>query len=171
MRILAIDPGNEQSAWLIFDTIKQIPIAFGIESNADLYRRTERYASNRSLPLASVNFLVIEMIASYGMPVGKTVFETCVWIGQFISHWWWSDDYMLIYRSEIKTHLCNSVRAKDSNIRQALIDRFGGSRDKAIGTKKNQGVLYGISKDLWSALAVAVTYADQQKKKELLDGQ
>ena len=37
-------------------------------------------------------------------------------------------------RQEVKLHLCNSARAKDANIRQALIDRFGG-KDKAIGRK------------------------------------
>ena len=39
-----------------------------------------------------------------------------------------------------------------------LLDRFGGS--SAIGLKRSPGPLYGVSKDVWSALAVAVTYAD-----------
>ncbi|MBV8782506.1 MAG: hypothetical protein JO353_14005, partial [Phycisphaerae bacterium] len=53
-------------------------------------------------------------------------------------------------------------RAKDGNIRQALIDRFGPTKERAIGKKKSPGPLYGMSGDCWSALAVAVTYADQR---------
>jgi len=69
-----------------------------------------------------------------------------------------------LMRKTVAAHLCNTSRANDSNIRQALIDRFGPGREKAIGTKKNPGPLYGIKKDLWSALAVAVTYADKIKE-------
>jgi hypothetical protein len=50
------------------------------------------------------------------------------------------------------------MKAKDGNIRQALIDRFG-----PVGTKKNPGWFYGFSGDVWQAYAVGVTYADMQK--------
>ena len=63
-----------------------------------------------------------------------------------------------LYRKDIKLHLCNSVKAKDSNIIQALKDRFG---DK--GTAKKKGYFYGFSKDIWQAMAVGVTYLDKQK--------
>ncbi|MGH7470493.1 MAG: hypothetical protein ACRENP_21315 [Longimicrobiales bacterium] len=53
-------------------------------------------------------------------------------------------------------HLCKNPKAKDQNIRQALIDLLG-----APGTKKNPGPTYGISGDAWSALAIAVTARDQ----------
>jgi hypothetical protein len=45
------------------------------------------------------------------------------------------------------------MKAKDANIRQALIDKIGPQ-----GTKKDPGPTYGISKDVWSALAIAVTH-------------
>jgi hypothetical protein len=48
------------------------------------------------------------------------------------------------------------MKAKDGNIRQALIDRFG-----VVGTKKNQGWFYGFSGDIWSAYAVGITYKDK----------
>lgn len=109
-----------------------------------------------------VDALAIEMIASYGMPVGREVFETCVWIGRFIEAW--GGPYTLVYRKDVKLHLCGQPRAKDSNIRQALIDRYGG-KDRAVGKKATPGPLYGVSADVWSALAIAVTFADGACKR------
>jgi len=80
------------------------------------------------------------MIASYGMAVGKEVFETCVWIGRFIEIARLRNiEVEYIYRKEEKMNLCNSMKAKDSNIRQALIDRFG-----EVGTKKNPRLVLRI---------------------------
>lgn len=59
-------------------------------------------------------------------------------------------------RIEVKKHLCHNGAAKDSNIRQALIDRFGPP-----GVKKEPGILYGVKKDIWAAMAIAVTWFDQ----------
>jgi hypothetical protein len=64
---------------------------------------------------------------------------------------------VLLPRRVVKLALCGDSRAKDANIRQALIDRFGGSA--AVGRKAAPGPLYGIHRDVWSALAIAVTYA------------
>ena len=79
------------------------------------------------------DLLVIEMIASYGMAVGQTVFETCVWIGRFVEIASFNNiKFEYIYRKDEKMNLCYSMKAKDRNIRQALIDRFG-----PVGKKKN----------------------------------
>lgn len=156
MIVLAIDPGNEESAWVLYDGEK--PIAFEKESNVELLNKLQLWNEGYG-PFKGAERLAIEMIASYGMPVGREVFETCVWIGRFVEAW--SGNYSLVYRKDVKLHLCGQPRAKDGNIRQALIDRWGG-KDKAIGKKKTPGPLYGISADVWSALAIAVTYADRQ---------
>ena len=105
-----------------------------------------------------IDKLVIEMIASYGMPVGKEVFETCVWIGRFVELARLQNiDVEYIYRKDEKMNICHSMKAKDSNIRQALIDRFG-----PVGTKKNPGWFYGFKADIWSAYAIGVTYLDME---------
>lgn len=86
------------------------------------------------------NKVIIEMVASYGMAVGATVFETCVWIGQFKQKAIENDiPVEFIYRKDEKMNLCHSMKAKDSNIRQALIDRFG-----EVGTKKNPRLVLWI---------------------------
>lgn len=140
--IFAIDPGPHQSAWCEFDGTT---ICAGISNNEDLVKEMSDYSST---PIA------IEMIASFGMPVGREVFETCVWIGRFIEASK-NPNPKLIYRKDVKMHLCQSMKANDSTIRQALIDRFGKP-----GTKNNKGLTYGIAADMWSALAIAVTYYD-----------
>ena len=84
--------------------------------------------------------VIIEMIASYGMAVGKEVFDTCVWIGRFVELARLQNiGVEYIYRKDEKINICNSMKAKDSNIRQALIDRFG-----EVGTKKNPRLVLWI---------------------------
>jgi len=155
-RILAIDPGTEQSAFVLWGEKDEFGplIDSGIWPNDEI---PPYIASNYH------DHLAIEMIASYGMPVGKTTFETCLWIGMFLLTSIEDDAHIiradfrqhLVYRKDVKLHLCGTTKAKDSNIRQALIDRYGEP-----GTKKNPGILYGVKKDIWSALAVAVYYQD-----------
>jgi hypothetical protein len=106
-----------------------------------------------------VGCVAIEMIASYGMAVGREVFETCVWIGRFIESTCNPESVRLIYRRDVKLHLCGSVKAKDANVRQALIDRWGGKAE-AIGNIKKPGPLYAVKSHAWAALAVAVTAAE-----------
>lgn len=148
-QFIAIDPGPNVSAWLVWQ--KDRPARFGIENNETVLRRIDEF----EMPLA------IEMVASYGMPVGKDVFETVVWIGRFIQRC--KFDHRQIYRKDVKMHLCQSMRAKDGNIRQALLDRFppsGGGKTPQVGTKAQPGPLYGIKSHLWAALAVAVYHWD-----------
>lgn len=98
--------------------------------------------------------LAIEMIASYGMAVGKEVFETCVWIGRFVQSWK-PNESKLIYRRDVKLHHCHSARATDSNVRQALIDRFGQP-----GKKKDPGLTFPLKGHLWQAFAIATYVID-----------
>jgi hypothetical protein len=148
IRILAVDPGTSCSALVLFED--------GVPVGARLIPNEEALEEIRG---SGYDRLVVEMIASFGMPVGAEVFETCLWLGRFIEAS--KRPHTLVYRKDVKLHLCGSVKAKDSNIRQALIDRFGPTKEKAVGKKASPGPLYGIANDLWSAVAVGVTYLDK----------
>lgn len=155
--ILAIDPGPTESAWVAYVGGK--PVEWGKWRNDAVLQQVWG---------SSAELLAVEMIASYGMAVGAEVFDTCVWIGRYIQAW--QDEThlrdlvprpsRLVYRREVKLHLCGNPRAKDTNVRQALIDRYGPGKDKAIGKKATPGPLYGMKADCWQALGVAVTAAE-----------
>ena len=145
MNILAIDPGPVQSALVLLSPDRKI-LEASIQLNK-VVRRTLQ-AAHTVYPYPH---LAVEMIASYGMPVGAEVFETCTWIGRFEEVYDDEDLTARYFRKDIKLHLCGSNRARDSNVRQALIDLLGPA-----GIKKEPGPTYGIKKDMWAALAVAI---------------
>lgn len=164
--LLAIDPGTTQSAYVLYDEADKKVVVKGLVPNYELLKILRDINSPSSILPNGVNRLVVEHVASYGMAVGATVFETCVWVGRFTEafleacHEGEPPRYRKLYRREEKIHLCGSMKAKDGNIRQALMDRYGSTRQTALGTKKDPGPLYGISKDIWAAMAVAITAAE-----------
>jgi hypothetical protein len=149
MIIWAIDPGPKESAFLIWDG--SVIHSKAIDDNESILHYMGLPDHNRDIQLA------VEWIEAMGMAVGKEVFETCLWVGRFVQAY--GGPFKLVGRkSGVKMHLCQSTRATDANIRQALIDRFG-----PVGTKKAPGLLYGLKSHLWAAFAVAVTAFDQQE--------
>lgn len=160
--ILAIDPGSTESGLTLINEIDLKPTLAIKLSNEEILKVI--------IEAKEVNHVAIEMIASYGMPVGAEVFQTCVWIGRFIQilkDKEYSGPIKYIYRKEEKMNLCNSMKARDSNIIQALVDRFApGIPNKGKGTKKNKGWFYGFKKDIWQSYAVAVTYHDLYLENE-----
>jgi len=146
MRILAIDPGTDESGWCI--------LTDGIVSESGVMANNQLLAVVSGWDIYREDTLAIEMIASYGMAVGREVFETCVWVGRFQQAWREPESVKLVYRRDVKLHLCGTVKAKDANIRQALIDLLGPQ-----GTKKTPGATFGVKSHAWAALGVAVTVA------------
>lgn len=141
--LLAIDPGTTHSGYVVIDD-GGVQLS-GVAENGEMFELIAAHGSN----------IAVEMIASYGMAVGREVFETCLWIGRFMQAAG-PDRVRIVYRKDVKLHLCGSPRAKDANIRQALIDRWGGKAE-AVGTVKKPGPLYGVKSHAWAALGVAVT--------------
>ena len=153
--VLAIDPGPVQSAYAIIRRKDLYVEDFGILENKKLIDTMQYICQDVNIDIA------VEMIASYGMAVGATVFETCVWIGRILQ----AVDpngikSVRIYRKDVKMNLCGATKAKDANIRQAIIDRYSALYGENC-TKKN-GMLYKVSKDAWAAIAVGLTAIDKE---------
>src|SRR5512137_1397048 len=134
MKILAIDPGTTVSGWCIIDgnTIES-----GVSDNDELL-----YA----IRLLDTPTMAIEVFEARGMPIGQESIDTILFTGQLIEAF--PGSVIRVKRSEVKRHLCGSMKAKDSNIRQAIIDRFGG--ESAIGKKASPGPLYGVKSHAWA---------------------
>ncbi|HYE57432.1 MAG TPA: hypothetical protein VD948_02955 [Rhodothermales bacterium] len=154
---VAVDPGPVESAYVVYDGNV---IEAGREQNAAVLEFVRGAAAFEPARL------VVEKIASYGMPVGEETFQTCVWTGRLVQRWaderfrvGFDPQWHEITRLRVKLALCHHPHAKDSNVRQALLDRFGG-KSRAIGSKKARGPLYALSGDMWAALAVAVAWND-----------
>jgi hypothetical protein len=159
-RYLAIDPGCAESAFVHIDDDTLRPGRFGKFSN-------ERMLAHLDLgwqEIARPEKVAIEMVASYGMAVGAEVFDTCVWIGRFVqllAPQIGLENIHLVKRLPVKLHHCHDSKAKDSNIRQALVDRFApGVSNYGKGTAKEPGWFHGFSADVWAAYALAVYAAD-----------
>jgi len=150
MRVLAIDPGPLQTGFAIMSGLSVE--RFGIVENTLLM--------SRALPGYGryPDLMAYEMVSCYGMPVGAEVFDTCVWIGRFLEQF--ETETKPVFRRDVKHHLCNSAKAKDGNIRQAIIDKYpptGGGKTPQIGTKAQPGPLFGVSTHVWPAIGVGLT--------------
>lgn len=159
--ILAIDPGNTESGWVLFDGERVQRTA--VSPNHGLLRElmdTRPGATFRSrFPHACT--LAIEMMRARGMPTSNDEFETLVWIGRFQQAWHDPEAVRLVYRADVKMQVCGNGSAKDANIRQALLDLVGPT-----GTRKAPGLTFGVKSHAWAALGVAVTALAQLKGEE-----
>lgn len=144
MTTLAIDPGTTESGWVLLDGT--VVVDSGVSDNHDVLRWVQAGQG--------ADTLAVEMIANMGMAVGKSTFDTVRWIGRFQQAWREPEAVQFVFRHQVKQHLCGSQRAKDPNIRQALLDVLGPQ-----GTKAKPGPTYGVKSHAWAALAVAVTAA------------
>jgi len=157
--LLAIDPGPDKSAYVLMTMIGEVISYSNDCENNDLIEIVRR--GNHSV-------VACESVQSYGMPVGQSTFQTCFMIGRIHEATEFRGIPFIPYMNpDIRLHLCKSSKAKDTNVRRALLDRYertGGGATPEIGTIKKQGPLYGFSGNhAFSALAVGWTYLDRQK--------
>ena len=159
--VFAIDPGSRMSAYCVVQEGFQ-PDVFGKVQNEELIRIVKAQKG-------VVDAVVIEQVASYGMPVGLEVFTTCEWIGRFkqiaINNKLHTAE---LFRKDVTVEVCGSAKAGDSNVRRALIDRFA-KHDfvNGKGTRGNPDWFHGFAADVWSAYAIGYTYMIKRGRGEI----
>ena len=75
MILLSIDPGTTQSAYLVMETDDYTILDKGKVANAELIAMVRT---------GYFDMLAIEGFQSFGMPVGKEVFDTAYYIGRLL---------------------------------------------------------------------------------------
>lgn len=157
MKIIGIDPGPLTSGYVVWSPLLCRVLEAGTDvDNARLRREI--------LPGFGLRFgdtsmqLAVERVACHGRPVGEPVLET-VFLSGRLCEWWELTTGQRAIRvpfSDIAHHFCHSRHAKESHVRQVLMDRFGGK-----GTAKAPGVFYKVAGHAWSAAALSVYVMDQ----------
>ena len=177
--VLACDPGTTKSAfcWLLRQPVgppRILSVHYVDNDMASDAFTAPTYPCERggtTYGMHSHAVFAFEMIAAMGMAVGASTFETVRYTGRFeLRAEQFGMEPHRVYRRDVKLHLCNSMRAKDGNVRQAVMDMYPATgrtskgEPSQIGTSAKPGPLYimrtgptGASGHLWSALAVGIT--------------
>lgn len=150
--MLAIDPGPVQSAWVQLADDQRI-LGKDLEPNLRVLARI-----HASFLLYPTTHVAIERIKARGMRLGDDTLQTCEWVGRFQQICGGDLPCVhLCYRPEIVHWITHGApQANDASVRRCILDYYGPSRDQAIGTKTRPGPLYGVRRDVWQALAVAL---------------
>jgi hypothetical protein len=158
MILLAIDPGNIVSGWVLYDTETHGILDHGTQDNEAL-RNTLRLCRGGMALFPKPDALAFEHFRARGMPTANEELDTVFETGRLVEAW--GGQTIPVPRSAVKMHLCGSARAKDGNIRAAVIDRLGKP-----GTKKAPGRTYGIVGHEWQALGLAIVAAETMTEKK-----
>jgi len=148
--VLGVDPGSSESGYALVNP------QYGCWEAGKIANETllDRLALGQVRPVA----VAIESIQSYGMAVGRSIFETCYQIGAILEVCRQASIPTYLYpRQEYARAICGSVKVTDSILRQALLLRFG---DDGKGGPLH--LLRGNT-DKRSAFSVAVYHLDRQR--------
>jgi hypothetical protein len=145
--IIGIDPGPTESAFA------GVGAGYGLRMAGKVPNEHLLEALRNGDPPAHV---AIESIQSYGMPVGRSTFETCYMIGRIIQVCTDAGIPWTLYpRPEYTRRICGVGKVNDAVLRRALCLRFGDDRKKDDPLRKLRGC-----SDKRSAFAVAVYHLD-----------
>lgn len=152
--VFAIDAGNKDSGYAILESkssllrIEGVP-TFGKISNGELLLVISRW-------IGEVDF-AIEFPYPKNSVVPYEVFEMAAWVGRMEQVIIQSGEKSArIFRHREKSVMCRSGSATDAQIRAAVIDLMGGK-----GTPSNPGPTFGVTADVWQAIAVGITFIQE----------
>lgn len=177
MKIMAIDPGTTESAYVILDDQYQILSADKVGNDVVLSIIADA---------PGLDAVIIEDIeprynstdrSAAGAVMGQSTIETIKAFGRFS---WQAALRGLtvgsIFRRDERSCLIPTKRNglpplpetapkhADGQIRASLIRRFARhDKERGRGTKANPDTFYGFHGDMWQAMAVGVTWLDQAK--------
>ncbi len=149
-KLLAIDPDPNGGSWVLFNSEQNI-IAHGYQDPIEKLT----YMIEDWVPVE----VVVEGVQSYGpgVPVGKSIFETCYSIGEIRGACRGRGLFEMITRPKVKRALLGTIIGNDTKVRAALVNLYGGEA-RAVGIKSTPGPLCGVKYDIWAALAVGVVW-------------
>lgn len=175
MKIVAIDPAPKESAFVLVDPITLEVYDKGILKNEVLIQRKDLgFGCINLFPQDFHHYeLAIERVRSMGQVAGNSLFDTSEWIGRFEQAF--VGEVTKIPRIQIKVLLCGKAGARDSDVREAVLQRYqqqidndvlmpGGGKNPIQGTKSKPGPLYGIKTHLWQALGAALVHIERPDK-------
>jgi len=179
VRLLTIDPGNKDTGWVLFDTVKRIPVQFGRDDNHKMLKiiQTLKYDHAFSeFPVPRGQSITVQIPGKGFIRKGSSqtvswqLYYTAYWVGQYhllsrLTHK--GIPFTLINRMDVKLFLTGNAGAKDTNVRSAIIEKYGG-KELCIGNVKKPGPLHKMKADTWAALAVAL-YVEDGKFKTVED--
>lgn len=150
MLALCLDPGTTHTGMCFFD------------SETGLVQGSGRKLDNNVLfnminTDSDADVLVMEDIVPQGL-IGRTTIETIKWLGRFETAALFGPELETIYitRPAVKKHLTGKVnKITDKHIRQAVIDKIYPTY-----TRKDQGLLLGVTADAWSAVAIGIVWSE-----------
>ena len=153
---IGIDPGPEESAVVAITETGEVVRKGQYVENTGMEARLKGLRCE----LKATCRIAVEDFAPYGKHLGQESMATIRWIGvfEYVCH------AKRIDRPTIKLALCDVRSAKDSDVRDALVHKYGPGKATAVGRKATPGPLYGITGHLWPALAVAVVLAQQDRR-------
>lgn len=134
MIILGIDPGPTKSGWCEVECSGEggliLPKWWGQDTNQEVLLLASTIGARDAQHVA------IEKVVNYGRAVGKDVFEQVFWTGRFFEAAGGDAARASRYsRPEVCLAVCGITKATKAEVRQGLIDIYGGE-EVAIGGKK-----------------------------------